>query len=186
MRLVPGSGAGDRELAAAVLRTGDERAFRTLYRRHTPRAYGVVLRLLGGDVHGAEDVVQEAWLRAVGGLDRFRWESAFGTWIVGIAVHVAHDALRKRSRGREDGWDETVDVAAPVAAIGERIDLERAIARLPDGYRSVLVLHDVEGWPHEDIGSLFGISPGTSKSQLHRARRALRAWLAPEPETENA
>ena len=177
-----GTSTSDRQLAQAVLRAREERAFRTLYRRHTPRVYQLALRLLGGDVREAEDAVQETWIRGLEGLAGFRWESAFGTWLSGIAIHVSRDALRRRQRGREHLWEPTFDPPAPELPLGERIDLERAIAALPDGYRAVLVLHDVEGMQHEEIGQALEISTGTSKSQLHRARRALRTLLAPADE----
>lgn len=176
-----GSPTGDGDLLAALRRDGDERAFRALYRRHTPRLYRLVLRLLGGDEHDAEDAVQETWVRAVAGLGGYRGDGAFGTWLGGIGIHVAQDQRRRRRRGREDGWDEGFEVPAPELPLGERLDLERAIALLPDGYRTVLVLHDVEGLPHEEIAARLGIGTGTSKSQLHRARRALRDWLASTP-----
>ena len=179
MKPEDGTPTSDRQLAEALLRTREEGAFRTLYRRYTPRVYQLALRLLGGDVREAEDAVQETWIRAIEGLRAFRWEAAFATWLSGIAIHVARDALRRRLRGREDLWEPTFDPPAPEAPLGERIDLERAIAALPDGYRAVLVLHDIEGMLHEEIGAALEISAGTSKSQLHRARRALRARLAP-------
>jgi RNA polymerase sigma-70 factor, ECF subfamily len=182
MKPQPGTPTSDRQLAESLLRAGEERAFRELYRRNTPRLYQLLLRLLGDDVRDAEDAVQETWIRAVEALERFRWESAFSTWLTGIAIHVARDALRRRSRGREDLWDETFDPPGPEVPLGERIDLERAIAMLPDGYRAVLVLHDVEGMPHEMIAQQLDLAVGTSKSQLHRARRTLRTLLAPAGE----
>ncbi len=169
----------DPELVAALLRGREESVFRELYRRHTPRLYRLALRLLGGDVHAAEDAVQETWMRAVRGLESFRGESALYTWLHSIGIHVAQDALRRQRRGREDVWDESFDPPVPAPPLGERIDLERAIALLPEGYRTALVLHDVEGMTHEDIAASIGVSVGTSKSQLHRARRALRGLLAP-------
>jgi RNA polymerase sigma-70 factor (ECF subfamily) len=172
------STASDRDLAEAIRRDGDEGAFRELYRRHTPRLLPLVERLLGGSRHDAEDAVQETWIRAVRGLGGFRWDAAFGTWLCGIAIRVAQDAIRRRQRGREDLWDERFDPPLPEVPLGERIDLERAIALLPDGYRTVVVLHDVEGLPHDDIALRLEISAGTSKSQLHRARRMLRALLS--------
>lgn len=175
--------ASDRELAETILRTGAEGAFRELYRRHTPRLLQLGRRLLGGDVSDAEDAVQETWIRAIAGLGRFRWESLFSTWLLGIGIHVCRDILRKRRSGREDPWDDSLQHPgpdwAPSERIGERVDLERAIALLPDGYRTVLVLHDVEGMAHEAIAARLDITIGTSKSQLHRARRALRLQLVP-------
>jgi RNA polymerase sigma-70 factor (ECF subfamily) len=180
------STASDRDLAEAVRRTGDESAFRELYRRHTSRLLPVVARLLGGSRHDAEDAVQETWIRAVRGLDGFRWDAAFGTWLCGIGIRVGRDGLRRRLRGREDLWDESFDPPLPEVPLGDRIDLERGIALLPDGYRVVLVLYDIEGFRHEDIAERLEISVGTSKSQLHRARRMLRTLLAPATEQNHA
>jgi RNA polymerase sigma-70 factor (ECF subfamily) len=173
---------GDAELVAAVRRQGDERAFRELYRRHTPRLYQLVLRLLGGSEADAEDVVQETWQRAASSLDRFRWESTFGTWLTGIGLNQTRDFLRRAGRrAHYEGDPEAVlsCVAAAAGSAGERVDLERAIALLPDGYRTVFVLHDMEGYAHAEIAALLEISEGTSKSQLFHARRALRASLEP-------
>lgn len=172
----------DRALASRVL-AGDEAAFRTLYRRHTPRLWPLVLRMLGGAAaqHEAEDVVQEAWIRAVDALDRFRWESAFSTWLTGIALNCAREALRKRKRRNEtstDGMLERLDGHRPGDTL-QRLDLETAISALPDGYRTVLVLHDLEGYSHPEIADRMGIAVGTSRSQLHHARRAVRDLLEP-------
>lgn len=168
----------DRELADRVSREGDERAFRALYRRHTPALYPFVLRVLGGEEADAEDVVQDTWVRATRGLSGFRWQSAFRTWLLGIGLNRAREVLRQRSR--RNG----VALPAQAAAVtprrpGERLDLERAIRALPDGYRTVLVLHDVEGFTHPEISERLGIAEGTSRSQLHHARRTLRALLEP-------
>lgn len=167
----------DRALAEQVWRDRDERAFRTLYRRHTPALYQFVLRLLGGNEPEAEDVVQEAWIRAVERLADFRWESSLKSWISGIALNVCRGLFRRKERrwitltpGDEPAVEPPRDV--------ELIDLEWAIASLADGYRAILVLHDVEGFTHEEIAERLDISANTSKSQLSRARRALRAALA--------
>lgn len=168
----------DQSLAEALLLSGDERAFRELYRRHTPRLYQVVLRVVGGGEHDAEDVVQEAWIRATEKLAGFRWEAAFSTWLTGIALNVARSQLRRG--GRWVDMEGVPEPWRPPPRDAERIDLERAIAALPPGYRAVLTLHDVEGYRHEEIGEMLGISPGTSKSQLFNARRALRQVLEPE------
>ena len=166
----------DRELARLVVEEGDEAAFRALYRRHSPTVYGFVLRLVGGDVHEAEDILQETWLRAARALGKFRWESALSSWISGIALNRVREMARKKKRSlvEVDGeWE------MPVAAAdaGKRIDLERALALLPPGFRTVLVLHDVEGYTHQEIGDRLGITDGTSKSQLHGARKAMRRLL---------
>ena len=169
--------ATDQALAEALLQRGDERAFRDLYARHTPRLFQLVLRVVGGAEHDAEDVVQETWIRATEKLGSFRWEAAFGTWLTGIGLNVARGLLRKRGRWVE--MDDAPEPWRPPPNDGDRIDLERAIALLPAGYRTVLVLHDVEGYRHEEIGEMLGIAPGTSKSQLFNARRSLRQALEP-------
>jgi RNA polymerase sigma-70 factor (ECF subfamily) len=166
----------DEELLSA-LAAGDEAAFRRLYRQHTPRLFAVVLRLLGRrpDV---EDAVQEAWLRAVRGLAGFRRESSFASWLTGIGIRCALEILRKRPIESQTEVRDVAVARGPELAL----DLERAIADLPDGYRLVLLLHDVEGFTHEEVGRLLDIEPGTSKSQLFHARRALRLRLRPEHE----
>jgi len=169
----------DRSLAEQVL-AGDEGAFRQLYRRHTPRLHQLALRLLGGNDADAEDVVQDTWIKAVEKLDTFRWESAFGTWLHAIALNVSRETARRRGRRQETALPEAQEPEAPAPLDHvEVMDLERAIAALPDGYRTVLVLHDVEGFTHEEIGERLGVAAGTTKSQLFWARRAVRAQLAP-------
>lgn len=155
------------------LRLGDEASFRELYRLHTPRLFAVTLRLLSR-TSDAEDAVQEAWLRAVRNLAAFRQESSFATWLTGIGIRCALEILRRRSPAFTDPHEPSFETVPHLA-----VDLERAIASLPDGYRAVLVLHDVEGHTHEEIAALLQIEPGTSKSQLFHARRTLRAHLGP-------
>ena len=172
----------DRRLAERVL-AGDEAAFRRLYGRHTPRLLQLALRLLAGDEAEAEDVVQDTWIKAVERLDGFRWEAELGTWLHAIAVNVTREALRRRGTRREVEWPEGEEPAAAAAPETiEPVDLEAAIAALPAGYRTVFVLHDVEGHTHEAIAEELGVTPGTTKSQLFRARRAVRARLAPGDE----
>jgi len=169
----------DRELAEAVQLYGDEKAFRELYRRHTPRLFQFVLRMLGGVEIDAEDVVQETWIRATQRLDQFRWESSLSTWLTGIGLNLCRDTWRKRN-GRELDWEIVHEPLVPSSLIEERVDLDRAIGSLPSGYRAVLILHDVEGCTHEQIGQRLGIAVGTSKSQLSCARKAMRELLTPE------
>jgi RNA polymerase sigma-70 factor (ECF subfamily) len=168
----------DRELAAAVVRARDEAAFRALYRRHTPALYRLALRLGGGDSPWAEELVQRTWIRAVEGLGSFAWRSSLSSWLGGIAINCGRELWREAGTRRET---ELVDeaVAPRALAAEERVDLESAIEQLPPGYREVFVLHDVEGYTHEEIAGLLGIEPGTSKSQLSRARQRLRTALAP-------
>jgi RNA polymerase sigma-70 factor (ECF subfamily) len=179
----------DRELADAVARFGDEAAFRTLYRRHTAALYRLALRLGGGDGPWAEELVQRTWIGAVEGLRSFAWRSSLSTWLGGIAVNCARELWRETRTRAETGLDEgreplpTSALRAPGAE--DRLDLERAIERLPAGYREVFVLHDVEGYTHEEIGGLLGIETGTSKSQLSRARQRLRAALDPAGSRRN-
>ncbi len=171
----------DRDLVQAILQDGDEGAFRELYRRHTNRLYATALRLLAHSEMDAEDAVQETWVRAVRELERFRWGAALSTWLIAILTNVARDQIRKTHRLAEQEFGP-VELAGSTAAPGDRVDLERAIALLPEGYRTVLVLHDVEGLTHEEIGAALGIAPGTSKSQLFSARRSMRALLQPQVE----
>ena len=178
--------ADERALCQAVVEAGDERAFRVLYRRHTPAIYQLVLRMLGGSRQDAEDVVQEAWIRAVRKLDGFRWESSLRTWLSSIALNQARETLRRRGRAPVTELPEGLELPARPARDGERIDLERAIARLPAGYRSVLVLHDIEGFTHEEISRHLEIAVGTSKSQLFDARRAMRTLLQKPAEANHA
>lgn len=169
----------DRELVEAVVVSGDEIAFRELYRRHTPRLYQLVLRLVGGAEQDAEDVVQEAWIRATEAAANFRWESGFGTWLTGIAINRFKELLRKRNRWPALSLEQITEPEVRADRVGERVDLERALNLLPLGYRTVLVLHDLEGYRHEEIAEQLGIAPGTSKSQLFHARRYVRALLEP-------
>ncbi len=133
----------------------------------------------------AEDVVQETWVQATRRLGQFRWESRFGTWLTAIALNQAREVLRRRQRRREPEMIDSLEVPVPPASHADRMDLESAIAALPDGYRAVLVLHDVEGFKHHEIAETLGISPGTSKSQLSGARRTLRRWLGRSEENKS-
>lgn len=169
----------DRDLVRAFLQFRDERIFRQIYRRHAPYLNQFVLRLVGGDDVDAEDVLQVTWVRAIDRLVTFRWESTLRSWLTGIALNCTREQLRKSRRSERTAQDELPEMA--VAPEGPRkvnaLDLEKAIASLPHGYREVLILHDVEGYTHVEIGKFLGIESGTSKSQLSRARRAVRMSL---------
>ena len=173
-----GGVATDVVLAAA----GDSRAFERLYRAHSDRVFSLCARMTGDRV-AAEELTQDVFVRAWEKLVQFRGESAFGTWLHRLAANVILTA-RKRAR-RAGGWwaasdEEPDDLPARVTQQpGETGDLEGAIAKLPGGARRVFVLHDVEGYRHEEIGSMLGITSGGSKAQLHRARQLLREALGP-------
>jgi len=118
----------------------------------------------------------ETWLRAAAQLGRFRWQSSLGTWLCGIAHNLCRQRLR-RAKTRDEKEAVTTPPPPLAGPGGLRVDLERAIALLPSGCRTVLVLHDLEGWTHQEIARDLGISAGTSKSQLFTARRRVRSWL---------
>ena len=172
--------AVDRALVAAYLAHRGETEFRRLYAAHAPRLYLWLLRLCGGRDAEAEDLMQETWIRAAERLPEFRWDSALSTWLGGIGWNAYREAARRSRRGLAAAPDETPPEPAAASDPAEpaaRLDLERALRDLPDGYREVLVLHDVEGYTHEEIARLLEIAPGTSKSQLARAREGLRRRL---------
>ena len=162
----------DTDLVARIQRR-DETAFRLLYQRHSSSVFAIALRLLAGNRSDAEDALQETWLRAVRGLAGFRGDSAFRTWLTGIAIRVSLEIGRRTQRPSVADAEEPSVIDPRELAF----DLERLIQHLPQGYRHVLVLHDIEGHTHEEIARLLGIEPGTSKSQLSRARTLLRRWL---------
>lgn len=179
-----GSPTGEAEAASAEphlvvrARDGDVRAFEVLYRRHAGRVHATCKRL-AGNTSDADEFTQKAFIQAWESLPRFRGESGFGTWLHRIAVNtvLAHRrrALREAEKLRlADDGTFTPDGAGPDAGM----DLEHAVAALPDGAREVFVLHDVEGYRHDEIATLAGIAVGTSKAQLHRARRLLRERLS--------
>lgn len=169
----------DRRLVAEYLADRSQRAFRVLYRAHTTALYAMALRLLGGSVADAEDVVQETWLVATQSLATFRWQSTLRTWLTGIAINRARNRYRRQAaeEARSGGDVTEIQVAQPLERVVEAIELEQAMERLPAGYREVLVLHDVQGHTHDEIAEILGIAPGTSKSQLSRARSTMRRWL---------
>lgn len=171
-------GEVDRQQVEAFLQRRDEAAFQVLYRRHTPFLFSLALHLSAGRGSDAEDVVQTAWIRAVESLRRFGWRSSLRTWLAGILINCAREQWRQPGLGSLPAEPES-QAAGPIA-FHDRIDLERAISGLPYGYREVLLLHDVEGFTHQEIAQILHIEPGTSKSQLFHARRALQQVL-PQP-----
>ena len=172
----------DRTLIARVL-AGDPTAERALYDAHVDRVFRLVYRM-AGDRDRAQDYTQETFIRAFAKLGEFRGEAALSTWICSIAVSVALNGLRKVKRLRDREVElEVVEPGLPGASrpaadpdLKER--LAQAIDGLPEGYRTVFLMHDVEGYTHEEIGQALGVQSGTSKAQLFRARAKLRTALA--------
>lgn len=158
---------------------GETGAFETLYRRNAGRVYALCLRMTA-DASRAEELTQDAFLRAWERLGSFRGESRFSTWLHGLTVNLVLGDRRTRSRRPKAEGDPGRLERMPGAAAkaqGERRDLEKAIAALPEGARTVFVLHDIEGYRHDEIAAFTGVTAGTSKAQLHRARRLLREAL---------
>ncbi|HYL92568.1 MAG TPA: RNA polymerase sigma factor [Alphaproteobacteria bacterium] len=174
--------------AIAKAKAGDAAAFEELYNLHKRRVYSLCLRMVG-NVAEAEDLTQEAFLQLYRKIGLFRGESAFSTWLHRLAVNVVLMQLRKKGL-QQVSLDEMLEPQqedAPKKDIGskdsvltgaiDRVNLERAIGGLPPGYRAIFVLHDVEGYEHNEIAELMGCSIGNSKSQLHKARLKLRELL---------
>lgn len=165
-------------------RQGDLGAFEEVYRAHSGRLYSVAFRMVG-NAADAEDLLQEIFLAAHRKLESFRGGSALGTWLYRLAVNLCLDYLRSRT-GRAISVTDALDDEHPLPdtesrSLAERtvtkMDLERALAQLPEGCRMAFVLHDIEGLEHREVGEAMGIAEGTSKSQVHKARLRLRALL---------
>ena len=159
---------------------GDLEAFERLYRDNVGRVFALCVRMTA-DRHAAEDLTQEAFIRAWEKLGSFRGDSAFSTWLHRLTVNVVLADSRRRDRRPESAVEEAA--SAPAAAVrpadgAASVDLDRAIAELPERARTVFVLHDVEGYRHREIADMAGMAVGTSKAHLHRARRLLREVLS--------
>lgn len=166
-------------------RNGDLSAFEEVYRAHAGRLYSVACRMLGNPTD-AEDLLQEIFLAAHRKLDSFRGDSALGTWLYRLATNQCLDYLRSRA-GRTNQLTDALDDEPELADAGSRgladravtrMDLERALTKLPEGCRAAFVLHDIEGLEHREVAEVLGIAEGTSKSQVHKARLRLRALLS--------
>lgn len=161
------------------IKQGETRYFGHLYEKHAPRLYSLCYRFTGHRQE-AEDQLQEVFMRLLKKIGSFRGQAAFSTWAYRLAVnHLSNHVRRQR---KESGLDEELPVEASGAAVGDphlSSALRRAVAALPPGFRKVVILHDQEGFSHEEIGDILGCSPSTSRSQLCRARVALRDLVAP-------
>ncbi len=163
----------------ALAAAGDRVAFERLYRLHSTRVFSLCARMIA-DRGEAEELTQDVFVRAWEKLSLYRGESAFSTWLHRLAVNLVlnHRKTMARRRGRELDDQEQIDgQAGHDVHPGIRMDLEQAIGTLPPGARQVFVLHDVEGYKHEEIADLLGVTAGGCKAQLHRARRLLREAL---------
>ena len=168
---------------------GDAAAFERIYRLNSRRVYALCLRMVGNTAE-AEDLTQEAFLQLYRKIHTFRGESAFSTWLHRLAVNVVLMRLRKKSLGEtslEEATEPDEETGGPRKDVGgpdllltgsiDRVNLERAIDQLPRGYKAVFVLHDIQGYEHNEIAEIMGCSIGNSKSQLHKARMRLRELL---------
>lgn len=161
----------------ALAADGDERAFGRLYRRHVPRIHSLARRMMGPDE--ADALTQRVFVRAWRKLDQFRGDAAFGTWLYQVALSVILSRRRTlgRRREREAGSKPLRYMKGRRSRPDLAVDLESAVQELPEGAREVFVLHDVEGYRHREVAEMLGVTEGTSKSQLHRARMLLREQL---------
>lgn len=175
--------ASDYQLAQIAAK-GDMQAFERLYERHNARVYSICLRMMA-NVAEAQDLTQEVFVHLFRKIGTFRGESAFGTWLHRMTVNLVLMHFRKRGVRKEVMTDDGEAPAQIVRGtenprrmpVLDRIGLDRAIAQLPRGYRSVFVLHDIEGYEHEEIARMLNCAVGTCKSQLHKARMKLRGLL---------
>jgi len=178
------SGSHSMDSDVALAATGDRLAFERLYRVHMNRVFSLCARMVTDRVR-AEELTQDVFVRAWEKLHLFRGESSFATWLHRLAVNVVLNDRktegRKRSRFEEEdeetGMDGFAGVVGMPLAPGDLLDLEQAITRLPPGARRVFTLHDVEGYKHEEIAEMLGVTTGATKAQLHRARLLLREAL---------
>ncbi len=179
--LPPATGTGAEETATATDTNAEGPTFEMLYRTHARRIYSLAYRFTG-NAADAEELLQDIFLQAYRKLDSFRREAALSTWLHRLTVNRCLDHLRSRAVRQDARTGSLADEARPqprarASSPITRLDLERAIAQLPDGCRAAFVLHDVEGYEHREIAALLGIADGTSKSQVHKARLRLRALL---------
>ena len=173
---IPSSPGEATDVAEAA--AGDRRAFERLYRRHVDRVHTLAARMMSRDE--APEIVQDVFVRAWQKLGTFRGEAQFGTWLHRLAVNVILTRRAGHARHRSRFLDDEIafeNAPARPSQREHRIDFERAIAQLPPGARAVLVLHDIEGWRHEEIADHLSVSTGTTKAQLHRARMLMRRAL---------
>ena len=176
----PGGTASDEDVSdVAAAAAGDVRAFERVYRRHVSRIHSTAVRMLGPEE--ADDATQDVFVRAWQRLGQFRGDSAFGTWLFRLGVNVMlsrREVVATRQRRHVDDAELIDTLSARGASPELGLDFEAAMQRLPPGMRQIFVLHDIEGYKHDEIAAMLGIAQGTSKSQLHRVRMILRKYLS--------
>ena len=176
----PGGTASDEDVSdVAAAAAGDVRAFERVYRRHVSRIHSTAVRMLGEEE--ADDATQDVFIRAWQRLGQFRGDSAFGTWLFRLGVNVMlsrREVVAIRSRRHVDDAELVETLASRDSPPDLGVDFETAMQRLPPGMRQIFVLHDIEGYKHDEIAAMLGIAQGTSKSQLHRVRMILRKYLS--------
>jgi RNA polymerase sigma-70 factor (ECF subfamily) len=180
----PSTSAEDKAAAQKLIRraqAGDVDAFEILYSEHSPRIYALCLRLMAGDTSDATELLQDVFIKAWRRLDTFRGDSAFASWLHRLTVNTMLENTRSEGRrtARVLPMEDTSRLAGAARASGIelKMDMESAIASLPKGARLAFVLHDVEGYQHQEIAEQLSVTVGTVKAQLHRARRLLRERL---------
>ncbi|OJJ15914.1 hypothetical protein BKI52_36970 [marine bacterium AO1-C] len=169
----------DQVLINRFLKSKSEKAFRALYKKYAPRLYNLALKLTGYDTYLSEEALQEMWLIMAQKLSSFQGKSTLNTWLAGILINVIREKWRKANK--EEALPEkdeayTEDIFAEGFSCTQ-FDLKNALVELPYGYRQIIVLHDLEGYKHKEIGQILGIQEGTSKSQLFKARGRLKKLL---------
>jgi len=179
---MPESKLRDNSLFETFRKYRREEDFRQLYRIHTPVLYRVAYRFINGNYRQVEEIVQETWCRAVKNIDRFEGQSSLRTWLTGITINCCREYNREKSRMVNK--DNKMAESGISNRLQTKMDLESGIGQLADGYREILVLHDVEGFTHREISEMLDISEGTSKSQLSRARAKVREYLTNDNQFE--
>lgn len=161
----------DQDLVNRFLKSRSENDFKALYRKFSDRLYRIAFMLSKKDDQLAADILQETWITTIAKLSQFQWKSKLETWLTGILINKFREQIRK-SGALSEPEDKVIIENAHV-----RMDLEKAILSLPQGYREILVMHDLEGFKHHEIAEALGISEGTSKSQLYQARKKMRTLI---------
>lgn len=165
----------DKEVVAKFLASRSESAFRTLYQRYASYLYQMAIRLSGHRTEIADDLLQETWITAIRKLDDFEWRSTLKTWLTSVLIN--HSRAQWRKAEMKVVKEEMIEEPFEIPDYHTHQDLENAISSLPEGYREVIVLHDVEGFKHREIADMLNVSEGTSKSQLFHARKAMITFL---------